>query len=688
MGKQPLISIRPLIELFRESISGQAALRDLAEIISHHRIQSSPGFREAARFCLTRLRDAGIPAEILSFPADGVAEFWGHPLPQEWNAQAAVLRLVAPEKEARVLADYREEKISLIQRSLSTPADGVEAAVVVMEDGEEEEEYQGLDLGGKIVLTRGNLNRVRQLAVGRFGAIGIIYDGMREAPPVRPLLGLPEARQYTSFWWETTGDETPTRCFGFVLSPQEGERLRRLVRKETHEGRAIRVHACVDASFYAGHHEVVEAFIPGEIAEEVWLIAHLCHPQPSANDNASGAATLLEVARAITWLITEGRLPKPYRGIRFLLPPEMNGTYAYLATHEAYIPKVVAALNLDMVGEDQAKCGSTLLLTGAPLSSPSLSDDLLALILDAVAAEGKNFMGVGAYPLFRWAETPFSGGSDHYILADPTVGIPCPMLIQWPDRFYHTTADTLDKVDPEMLARVGTAAATYLWWLASASLREAAWLGQAMVARAEAHLGKLRQVWLDKLLAQAPSPTPEEQIAALDTLQRRLDLIVTHRRESLKLLQRLAGENRLAASAAWDADIITAGQRELGRASAALSDLFDLEEIPQPEQRRLDKVEGKAQNLIPHRTLRGPFPINARLPRLSPEEREEAYRLLKEHGYSPVPLLAMYWTNGERTLLEIADLVELESGQRKMEVLVSYYELLEKLGLIKLQQAG
>ena len=53
----------------------------------------------------------------------------------------------------------------------------------------------------------------------------------------------------------------------------------------------------------------------------------------------------------------------------------------------------------------------------------------------------------------RYTETAFSAGSDHYILSDPTVGIPSPMIIHWPDRFYHSSHDTPDKCDPRSLAR-------------------------------------------------------------------------------------------------------------------------------------------------------------------------------------------------------------------------------------------
>jgi aminopeptidase YwaD len=671
------------LTLFREAVSGAAALQDLAGIIAHHRIQSSPGYRQAAHFCLGRLREAGLAADIFSFPGDGVTEFWGYPIPQEWTAQSATLRLVAPEKEARILADFRDVKIALIQRSLATPEGGVEAEVVVLEDGEEEDEYKGLDLKGKVVLTRGDIGRVRELAVQQHGAVGILYDGMRESPPVRPLLGLPDARQYTSFWWEDAAEEIPTRCFGFVLTPQQGEWLRRLVRAEAREDRTVRVHAEVDASAYAGHGEDVEALIPGETAEEVWLVAHLCHPQPSANDNASGAATLLETARALARLVETGKLPKPRRGLRFLLVPEMTGTYAYLAGHEDLIPNVVAALNLDMVGEDQAQTGSTLLLTGAPLSTPTVSDDLLVLIMQFLSCDAKDLMGSSEYALFRWTETPFSGGSDHYILTDPTVGIPCPMLLQWPDKFYHTSADTIDKVDPDMLARVGAAAAAYLWWFATAGPREAAWLGPAVVSRSAAALGRVRQSWLDELLARDPVPTPDELAKALHALRRRLRMRVEQRVASLALLQRLAGRD-LTQLPDWQAQVDAAGERELQRAWAALADLFSLAELPPLPEAPLDEWDERAAAMVPRRLTRGPISIRNRRGRLSPEDREAWRKLQKEHGRWGGTLLAVYWTDGRRTLLEIADLVEDECGQRTVEGLVRYYELLAKMGLVEI----
>ncbi len=130
-------------------------------------------------------------------------------------------------------------------------------------------------------------------------------------------------RQYTSFWW---AGQTQPDAWGFVISPRQGRSLRQRLAK----GETLRVRASIDSELYPGAIEVVEALLPGdEMAdgEEILLVSHLCHPQPGAHDNASGAAALLEAAVTLAQLISDGRLPAPRRGIRFIWPPEMTGHF-------------------------------------------------------------------------------------------------------------------------------------------------------------------------------------------------------------------------------------------------------------------------------------------------------------------------------------------------------------------------
>jgi len=659
-----------ILDAIRGELSGERALDLVAALTRYHRIQASPGFRAAAQFALTELESWGIEAELLTFPADYRTKYWSLPMFQEWEAERGRLWLLQPEE--RKLADYDESKFALIQRS--GPAD-LETELILLEDGEELEEYKALDLRGKAVLTKGDIQRVYELAVERGGAAGIVFDGLRELP-IRERLDLPDARQYSSFWW---GSDEP-KCFGFVLSPREGERLRKLIKERAREGKAVRVRAQVESHLWDGELEVVSGLIPGSSPEEVLIIAHLCHPKPSANDNASGAAALLETARTLQYLIAQGKLSKPKRGIRFLLVPEMTGTIAYLATHEEAIPRMIAGLNLDMVGEDQEQCGSSMLIDRLPGAAPGFVEFLVRRLREEFTQELRGFTGRGGFSSFRYGEVPFSGGSDHYILSDPTVGVPTVMLIQWPDRFYHTSLDTLDRVSPKMLRIVGSIAASFAYLTATAGAREARELAAELVAQSKAELLPLVQWGLEAALA-AGNEEEVRKVAA--KLRREGEYLVGRRVQALKSLRRLAPleltdeQRELADFAA----------RELGRAGGLIESetkvklAGELKGEPEP-------WEGRAK-LIPVRRYRGPLAqLRPYLRGLPEEEREAWHRLRKEHKERAaiLPTLALYWADGKRTLGEIIELVELESGERAGDLLVEHFELWEKMGLVALRE--
>jgi len=668
-------------EAIQEEFSGLAAKGYVTDIVRYHRIQASPGFRQAARYCLKQLREAGIKAEILSFPADEKTRYWSARMFQEWEATEATLRLVEPEDEQRKLADFRDCPISLIQRS--APFEG-EAEVVLLEDGEEETDYEGLDLRGKVVFTKGDVDRVRQLAVEKRGAIGIISDGMRETPPVRARMDVPDALQYTSFWW--TGQEK--KCFGFVLPPREGEKLRGLIKKRAQDGEPpVKVRAKVVSRLYDGKIEVVSALIPGETEEEVVIVAHLCHPLPSANDNASGSATALEIARTLQRLINEGELTRPKRSIRFLWVPEMTGTYAYLATREHEIGRMVAGLNLDMVGQNQELCGSSFLIECPPQAMPSFAPVLLERLREELLGETSAFGGTGKFALFRHAVTPFSGGSDHYILSDPSVGVPTPMLIQWPDRFYHTSQDTPDKVDPAMLSRVGSLAATYAYFIANAGQDEATWLGYEMVARFKRDLVRFVQEKVTEAANIGGEKEAEKLRETIASLRKRVAYLIEREQQALASLRRLSPG---LAVDGWQEEVAEFASRELTKGEEAIRACVrerDWTELPETSERELDEWEEKAAGMVPRRLYRGPVPLRQYLHQLSDEERERLWRLRKERrrGFYTLPTLAMYWADGRRSLLEIADLIELETGQRDVELLVEYFQTLDKLNLVELK---
>ena len=658
-------------ELIRRTVSGAVARDDVAAIASHHRIQASPGYRAAAEYVLAELETAGLDAQLETFLANHETQFWTSASFQEWDAAGATLHLIEPPDQACKLADYRELKISLIQRS--APFEGV-AEVVLLKDGFDEDAFEGLDLAGKVVLTQNNVEAVRRLAVEQHGAVGILFYGMQMVPPVREAMDLPDARQYTSFWWSDYPGET--KCFGFVLSPRQGHWLSELVLEREQENLSpVRVKIHVESRLYDGEVEVVSALIPGRVGEEVVAVAHLCHPQPSAIDNASGAAAALEIARALQHLISQGDLPEPRRSIRFLWVPEMLGTYAYLDAHQERIPSMVAGINLDMVGGDQTQNGSSFLLERPPDSMSSFVPDLLERLREELFDDAVSHNGLGSYPLFRYATTAFSGGSDHFIFSDPTVGVPMAMLIQVPDRFYHTSADTVDKIDPAMLGRAGSLAAAFLYFVAKAGQTEATWLAYEMGARFQARLAHQAQGWLTEMWTGAPEGEHER-------LQRLVSYQLSRYTESLLTLERLwAGADSLLAELLGEAEQFAAVQLARGKRA--------LQACPAPGAVAVgeaDEWEQRAAGFIPLRLYRGPADLRGHWASVPSEEWTAWYRfLVSRPGFGwTMPALAEYWADGRRTALEIVDLIEMESGIRDAELMVRRYELLQKIGLMDL----
>ncbi len=681
-GGKIVIALRKTFEHIWQTYSGEAAWQAVVDISRFHRIQASPGYRQAAQWIYQRLVHDGLQAQIHSYPANTGAQFWGYPSFQEWHGVEGHLTLIEPDKEVLPLADFRACPTSLIQRSASF--DG-EAEVVALDRGEEEGDYEGLDVKGKVVLTRGEVRRVWELAVRKRGAIGILFDGMRVIDPVRPAGDLMDIRQYTSFWWQP-GDDA---CFGFVLTPRQGQMLRDLLKREAG---SVRVRAHVDARLYDGALEAVTGTIPGDTDQEVLIVAHLCHPQPSANDNASGAAAALEAARTLQALIAQGALPRPKRTLRFLWVPEVSGTYAYLAEREADLGQFVAGINLDMVGEDQNQTGSVWLIERPSDSVASFAPELLAQLRDellhlkGMVDISASHAGNGSYPLYRQAEMPFSGGSDHYVLSDPTVGVPTPMLIQWPDRFYHTSADTPDRTDPRSLARSGSLAAMYAYWLAAAGAQDASWLGHEMVARFKMALVEAAHSDTAKAIELQDAPSLAGAVRDLD---RRLAYLSDRQQAALDTLKRL--EPQGCSIGVLQDEVRRVAHQELAWAKGALdlyAAMLGWKELPEPAPIPLSTEEREASQWVPVRTMRGPIPLGVHLQKLEEKEREAWRQMLKERsGMAAHTLtdLALYWADGQRSLLEIADLVEMESGQRDVELLMAYMRLLHKLGFVELQ---
>ena len=242
----------------------------------------------------------------------------------------------------------------------------------------------------------------------------------------------------------------------------------------------FRLQARVDAGQHPGSYDIPTAVIRGQDpvvgSQEIVFSCHLDHQRPGANDNASGCAAILEVARALNKLIDDGRIERPRRTIRFVWPAEIEGTIALLNARPELAERTLAVIHMDMVGGDAATTKAVFHITRSPRSMPSFINDVAEEIGRFVNEQSDRFAGSGKadFPLadpeggkeaLLAQMVDFSMGSDHQIWTEGSFRVPAIYLNDWPDRYIHTHADNAANIDPTKLLRaafIGGASGLYL----------------------------------------------------------------------------------------------------------------------------------------------------------------------------------------------------------------------------------
>src|SRR6266581_1775053 len=464
---------------------------NLEGIARFHRQRGSQGFHEAAELVAEQARAYGLSdVAILQFPADGKIFYGTQRSRSAWDAESGELIDLgsggpAPcDKEktengkmvfntdcgaahAHKIASYEAEPVTLAEDSET--ADTV-AELTDVGEGTNESHYAEKDVKGKIVLVSSQPGAVQDLAVGKFGAAGIVSYAQN---------------QKTAWWgedenlirWGHLETFSSNKTFAFMVSLKTARELKeRLAKQEK-----ILLHAMVKAGQHPGNYEVVTATIPGADPklkeEEIAFSCHLDHQRPGANDNASGCVTILEVARTLQKLIGEGKLARPARTIRFIWPPEIEGTVTLLNAKPEFAKRIKAVVHMDMVGGGP-ETKAVFHVTRGPMSLPSFVHDVAWAFAEWVNEESYKFAATGKaeYPMtapeggkepLRAEYSAFTMGSDHDVYQDSSFGIPAIYLNDWPDRYIHTNFDTAANIDPTKLKRAAFIGAASGYFLAS-----------------------------------------------------------------------------------------------------------------------------------------------------------------------------------------------------------------------------
>ncbi len=162
---------------------------------------------------------------------------------------------------------------------------------------------------------------------------------------------------------------------------------------------------------------------------------------PGANDGASGVAVLLELARTlpattvpVTLVFFDAEDSGDLNGQEWLM-----GSRAYVASLKTY-PRAVVVL--DMIGD------ANLNIYKEKNSNPQLTSEIWSQA--AELGYGKQFIAK-----YKWSML-----DDHTPFLE--VGIPAVDIIDFDYPYWHTSADTVDKVSADSLQVVGDTVRTWL----------------------------------------------------------------------------------------------------------------------------------------------------------------------------------------------------------------------------------
>ena len=434
--------------------SGEQAYNTVEDLSDYNRRRSDDeysGTLHESQYVVDKLKDYGFKDVIIE--RFGKTTSW-HPLKGElWEMSPH------PDK----IADVKDLPFTLAPGSPNSEADG---ELVYIGDA-----YNGtldkMDLTGKIILTSARPGAIMNMMLQK-GVKGIV--SFYSPRPLEDQLMIPDMK---GGGFSRRG---PFAIFIFDISPRDGTVLRdRLLR-----GEEIKVHASVKFRTEEFDIQVPTCYIQGSDPEagEIIISAHLFegYTNEGANDNISGAASILEVARVLNKAIGEGKLTRPRRTIRFIWVPEYSGTIPWVNAHRDIIKRSLCNINLDMVGLSLSKYKSSLILHRTTYGNAHFINDVMENYYRYVGETNQKNSVVTGSSFFKrivapsGTEDPFyyqietsSGGSDHDVFNDWGIQVPGVLMITWPDPFYHTSQDRIDKIDPTQLKRAVfiTSAAAY-----------------------------------------------------------------------------------------------------------------------------------------------------------------------------------------------------------------------------------
>ena len=466
---KPVADDRPMTIRVAEDIRGEfdsdSALDTVTYLDQHIRWPGNVGFDASIDYIVAGLEAAGYVRDPMGFSDERLTyRVEEYPMDESaWQPLGASLWI---DGDSKALMSFATNRNMLAFNSYSTTEGGVLLDVVDVGDGSSES-LDAVDIRGKAVLADREINGLFEDAVVARGAAGVLAYAM-------PAYTQPEKNRNAVQFGDIADNDT-AQTWGIVLSFSAQEKLRSALA----EGDVrVKVSTRVQWIRAATERTVVAEVRGSELQDERFVFsAHI--QEPGANDNASGVATQLEMARATASLV-DAKEADPKRTITFIWGDEFVSTRRFVAQDPGRREFIRWSMSVDMAGQDTSKTGGTFLIEKMPDPSaiwprgkesfsewggqPIGKDQLMPHYLnDVVYGRALEQAATNGWVVNT---NPFEGGSDHVPFVN--AGIPSVLLWHFTDQYYHTDLDRLDMVSADEMKNVGVTALTTALVLTSA----------------------------------------------------------------------------------------------------------------------------------------------------------------------------------------------------------------------------
>ncbi|MEM3760239.1 MAG: M28 family peptidase, partial [Candidatus Bathyarchaeia archaeon] len=372
--------------------------------------------------------------------------------------------------------------------------------------------------------------------------------------------------------------------------------------------------------------------------------------------------------------------------------PETFGSVAYLSRHEELYSKLVAGINLDMVGQDQEICKSTLTLDNTPDSLPSYLNDYVFSLIEQSVREFDSQTMFGGSSTFRYRASTFSGGSDHAEFNNSTVGVPCVMLLQWPDLYYHTSMDTIDKVSADTLKRIGWITTIAALTLANATAETAFLLASQTAKKGVVRIEEAGREAIEELFRKREDPKlkdkPEELTKELTKtachFKNKIEHIIWREQKAIKSVKRL-GENPELDTFLnkYCNDIENLGRKEIAIFEETLNFIAKALSITLPAKLEETETEAELKRLIPRRLFKGTLDTETLKQALSEKEYEWYQEIWeKDPGFGKKMEEIVNFIDGKRSAYNIVMAVSAEYDETNPGHVLRFLKDMEKAKLV------